>query len=78
MHDEIREFLRQNAAAGDVGEFGDEDSLLELGVIDSVAMVDLIAHLESTYGITIDEDEMVPENFRSVAAIVRYVGEKQA
>jgi len=42
-----------------------------------MAMVDLIAHLEKTYAITIDEDDMVPENFDSVEAIVTYVTGKQ-
>jgi acyl carrier protein len=77
MREELREFLTRNAATSDVGEFSDDDSLLELGIIDSVAMVDLIAHIESSYGITVDEDEMVPENFRSVAAIVRYIEGKR-
>jgi acyl carrier protein len=51
----------------------DQDSLLETGVIDSLAMVDLIAHLEKTYGISIGEDDMVPENFDSIDSIASYV-----
>ncbi len=77
MREDLREFLTRNAATADVGEFSDDDSLLELGIIDSVAMVDLIAHIESAYGIAVDEDEMVPENFRSVAAIARYIEGKR-
>ena len=58
--------------------FRDEDSLLERGIIDSVAMVDLIAFLEKTYGITISDDDMTPENFDSVDAIARYVAARKA
>ncbi|HUT89225.1 MAG TPA: acyl carrier protein [Thermoguttaceae bacterium] len=78
MKDDIREYLMEHRASEDACEFGDEDSLLELSVIDSLVMVDLIAHLEKAYHITIDEDDMVPENFDSVAAIVAYVRRKQA
>jgi acyl carrier protein len=78
MRNEIREYLRDHRASDDACEFSDDDSLLELSVIDSLVMVDLIAHLEKAYEITIDEDDMVPENFDSVAAIVAYVRRKRA
>lgn len=77
MKNEIRTYLTNNRASSDAGQFDDQESLLEAGVIDSMAMVDLIAHLEKTYAITIDEDDMVPENFDSVEAIVTYVTGKQ-
>lgn len=73
MHDEIRTYLMEHRATGDVGTFTDDDSLLETGVIDSVAMVDLVGFLESRFSIKIDEDDMTPENFDSVSAIVAYV-----
>ena len=77
MKTEIRQYLMAHRANPEVGEFTDTDSLLEAGVIDSLSMVDLIAHLEETYGIGIDEDDMVPENFDSVDAIVGYVEQKR-
>lgn len=51
----------------------DRDSLLEAGIIDSVMMLDLIAYLEKAHGISVGEDDMVPENFDSIEAIARYV-----
>ena len=78
MRNEIREYLMEHRPSEDACEFADDDSLLELGIIDSLVMVGLIAHLETTYNITIDENDMVPENFDSVAAVVAYVRQKQA
>lgn len=78
MRNEIHNYLVAHRAAEDVGELADGDSLLELGVIDSLMMVDLIAHLEKTYSIRVDEDDMIPENFDSVNAIVCYLEEKRA
>jgi acyl carrier protein len=77
MREDIRRFLMKNAATTGVGRFGDDDSLLELGVIDSVAMLDLIEHIEAAYKISVDQDEMVPENFRSIAAICNYIESKR-
>ncbi len=75
--DEIRKFLVENRAAGS-GEIADDVSLLEQGVIDSVTMVDLITFLESRYEIRIEDEEMTPENFDSLNAIVTLVSSKQA
>ena len=77
MKNEIREYLTANRASASHAEFSDCESLLEAGVIDSVTMVDLITFMESRYGITVDEDDMIPENFDTVDAIVSYVEGKR-
>jgi len=73
MKDEIRSYLLSNNATGRIEDFSDGDSLLEAGVIDSMTMVGLIAFLEETYGISIGEDDMIPENFDSIDAIATYI-----
>jgi len=78
MNQEIRDYLLSQRPSEEITEFTDGDSLLESGVLDSMAMVGLIAHLEETYEIAVDEDDMTPENFDSVDAIVSYVRQKQA
>lgn len=78
MKEQIRAFLIQNSASANAGPFGDQDSLLERGIIDSVAMVDLIAFLERSFGIAVSDDDMTPENFDSIDAISRYVAGKKA
>ena len=78
VNTQVREYLAKHGAGGDVSAVGDEESLLGAGVIDSVAMVDLIAFLEGEYGIVVDEDDMVPEHFDSIAAIAGYVSRQLA
>ena len=78
MKDEIRDYLLAHFAPAEGESLSDDESLLEAGIIDSVAMIDLIAHLERTYDIVIDEDDMIPENFDSITAIAAYIEGKQA
>lgn len=78
MKEQIRAFLKQHGASAKAVSFADQDSLLELGIIDSVAMVDLIAFLEKTFAISVSDDDMTPENFGSVQAIADYVACKKA
>lgn len=77
MHHEIRNFLSVHRLLDGTNHVADDESLLEAGVIDSAAMVDLIAFLEKQYQIQIDEDDMIPENFDSIDAMARYVETKR-
>lgn len=52
-------------------------SLVESGLIDSTSIFDLIQHLEETYNITIDDEEIDPENFDTVEKIATFVTSKQ-
>ncbi|QQP93460.1 acyl carrier protein (plasmid) [Skermanella sp. TT6] len=44
----------------------------EIGV-DSLGFTELMAHLEDKYGVSISQDEFVPENFRSLDTVVALV-----
>ena len=54
----------------------DSDSLLELGVIDSTGVVELVGEVEERYGITVDDAEITEENFGSLAGLVAFVESK--
>ncbi len=71
----IKNFLAKQAPKG--ASFSDQDNLLMKGVIDSLKMLDLINFIEQQFEIAIDEDEMMPDNFESVDAIVSFVNEKR-
>ena len=43
---------------------------IEEGMLDSFDMVNLVSELDSTYGISIDGVDILPENFSTVDAIV--------
>ena len=73
----VREFL-QNELGKDVTGVGPDDSLLESGMIDSVAVMQLVAFLETTYGIRVAEDDLMPENFDTLGAIAIFVNQRVA
>ena len=70
---ELRAFLAELPGTTGLADIGDEESLLDAGMIDSASMIDLIAHLEKTYSISISDDDMTPENFETIDAIAAYV-----
>lgn len=56
----------------------DDESFLRSGTIDSTGMLDLVMFIESTFGIEIDDTELVPENLDSVSNLVAFLERKGA
>jgi acyl carrier protein len=75
IEQEVRQFLRDNfPLSADGVTLAPEDSLIEVGVIDSTGVLELIEFIEERYGVAIPDHDVLPENLDSVDAIVRYVG----
>ena len=74
---QVREFIVENFLMGqeDV-KFADGDSFMETRLIDSTGILEVIQFLEDTFEITVEDDEMIPENLDSVANIAAFVGRK--
>jgi len=75
----IRQYIDDNFLLGarDTA-YADTDSLLDLHILDSTGVLELILFLEETWGVKVEDAEMVPENLDSVAAIADFVQRKQA
>ncbi len=54
------------------------DSLIGSSVIDSFAIIDLVDMVETEFGITVQDVDLLPENFDSVAAITAFVEQKKS
>ena len=74
----LRRYVEDNFIMGTgSAALGDADSFLEHHVLDSTGFLELIAHIEETYGIRVGDDEMVPENLDSLDAATAYVARKR-
>lgn len=58
---------------GDNGRLQDDASFLEEGIVDSTGVLELVMFVEETFGIAVEDEEIVPENFDSVAQLAHYV-----
>ncbi len=74
---EVEKFIVEEIALGTgVDSVGHDDDLLAQDVIDSLGIVELVAFLESRYGIKVGDDDLLPENFQSVNSVVAFVAAK--
>lgn len=78
VHTEVRTYIVENFLFGndDPALTGDA-SFLETGIIDSTGILELIQYAESTYGIEIDDEDMIPENLDSLDRISAFVIRKR-
>ena len=54
------------------------ESLIEGGIIDSLGVLEIIGYIENTYDINIGEEDLVPENFDSLAAIQMFISNRKS
>ena len=73
---EVAQIIQQLASARRITEVRPRDNLLALGIVDSLAIVKLILLLQERFPIRISDEDIVPENFRDVASLSRFVQSK--
>lgn len=74
----VRQFVVESFLFGQGGDLTDEASFLEQGIVDSTGILELVAFLEETYGITVGDSELTPDNLDSIDAIVAFLSRRLA
>jgi acyl carrier protein len=78
VREKIRRFVISHFHLSRIHDLGDEDSLLDAQLIDSLGILELVHYLEETFGIEVTDDDLSPENFDSIDALARFVGSGQS
>ncbi len=74
----IVDFIRGALARDESMTIDPTENLLTGGLVDSIGIVRLIAHLQEQLNVTIPPTDLVPENFRTVQIMVAYLGGRQS
>jgi acyl carrier protein len=74
----VRTYVEQNFLVGSDTRIGDGDSLLQLQIVDSTGFLELVNFIESSFGVKVGDDEMVPENLETIDSIDDFVRRKLA
>lgn len=76
---ELRQFIVENyLLARDASLLGDSDSLTAQGILDSTGALELVMHLQDRYGVTVQDEELHPDNLDSVEKIAAFIERKRA
>jgi len=74
----IREFVLNQFPLARKRALADGDPLLSHGILDSLGILEVVAFVEREFGITVEDEELVPESFASIASIAQFVDGKLA
>jgi acyl carrier protein len=72
----VRDYLHQQFPAVRSREFSDSESLLQQGIIDSMGILEIVTFIESRYGLTLSDDELMSDHFESIASIAHLIDSK--
>jgi acyl carrier protein len=76
---EVRQYILDNFLFGRTEvELSSDVSFLDLGIIDSTGVLELVTFLEDQYQIKIGDEELVPANLDSLKGIMRFVEAKRS
>jgi len=71
---EVRSFVLENFLFDEGnGHFSNDDSFLDHGLVDSIGILSLVEFVRAKYGIEIEDEEIVPDNWDSVGRIAAFV-----
>jgi len=79
LHAELRQFILENyLLRREESSLTDSDSLTARGILDSTGALELVMHLEERYGVTVQDEELHPDNLDSIDRIAAFIERKRA
>jgi acyl carrier protein len=78
IEQQVRQFIMENMKSELPADLTADYRLIDNGVLDSMAMFEVIAFIEESYGIQIDDDDLEADNFETTRAIAGLVSRKSS
>jgi len=72
----VKEFIVENFLFGDEEQIEFETDFFEKGIIDSTGVIELVSFMEETFEISINDEELIPENLSSLKNIRVFLQQK--
>lgn len=74
---QIRDYIARNLLFSDDGfPYGDDESFLDEGIVDSIGVMELVGFVEEKFGVKVDDLDVTPDNFDSVSKMAAYIQRK--
>ena len=74
----IKTFIIENYLFGDDDGLEESTSFLDEGIVDSTGILELIEFISEEFSITVEDEELIPENLDSINNVTAFIGRKTA
>lgn len=75
---QIRAFLIRHFPSARNHPLKEDDQLLANGILDSLGVLDVVGYLEQEFGISVADEDLVPENFETLRRLTAFVEDRQS
>lgn len=72
----VREFIIDNFLFGEEEPLELETDFFEKGIVDSTGVIEVVSFLEEKFNISVDDEELIPENLSSLKNIDQFLQKK--
>jgi acyl carrier protein len=74
IKEKIRNYIAENILFSSNGfPYTDNTSFLDNGIIDSMNVLELVVFIEESFGITVEDSDLTPDNFDSIDRMADYI-----
>ena len=74
----LRDFIVDNFLFGNRDKLEIDTPLFDKGIIDSTGVLELVAFIEENFKVSINDEELVQDNFSSLTAIEKFLQSKNS
>lgn len=75
---DVRRYIDDYVLMGAKEQYDDGASFMDAQMLDSTGFLELVQFIEDTYGVKVEDTELVPENLDSLEAVAGFVLRKRA
>jgi acyl carrier protein len=72
----VKEFIIENFLFGEEVHLELDTDFFDQGIIDSTGVIELVSFIEEKFNISVDDDELIPENLSSLKKINLFLQKK--
>jgi len=74
IEEKIRDYIAKNLLFSSDGfKYDDDASFLEEGIVDSQGVMELVLFVEETFGVKVEDRDIIPDHFDSVSKLAAFV-----
>ncbi len=72
----VKEFIIENFLFGEEVQLELDTDFFDKGIIDSTGVIELVSFIEEKFDISVDDDELIPENLSSLKKVDLFLEKK--
>ena len=66
-------YIKMEVMRNENADLGDSQDLLSSGILDSLAILQVVSYIDEQFGIQVPDEDVVFENFQSIQALSNYL-----